>query len=490
MKKHAFIIGNDNYTDVSCNLNCARNDANLISEKLEKLGFDCTCLHDLTQGQMSTNLTNLSRNINKYDVGLFYFAGHGYELDSANYLACTDTSFEDDISLRHTSQPLSEVLEIYNKSECTVKIIILDACRTYASKNSRGIFLNSFAPISAPVGTLIAFSTSPGQSAYEMPNKSNGYYTKALADNIDLSGVPIENMFKKVRETLSAFTDKRQISWEHTSLLGDFYFNPTYLDNSFSTLYSEDALADEYYIINPNDPVGKILSDLKSHDYYIQVNSINFINTNALQDWGKEDLFVLGRNITQSAHGNCYASQRYIKNFSTNTYSPEVAFHILNGILFEIYFDRKGKLRNTFKSIMSTELLKMIETEVRHSNTLTFIRDMLTKHSNRVFYLPGSFCRIELQIRVKKNEFLDFDGNVFEEYYSVEQIYCKGIPIMSREIGDKVDLFFEPSTTYVNFDSFEKSLTNSLFALDSMLMFNYMNDIDREIQIECRNNLF
>lgn len=486
MKKLAFLIGNDNYEDKSRNLCCAINDATLLTEKLEALGFECHCFQDLTTVEMNTQLANLSRKIDEYDVGLFYFAGHGYEIDSANYLACTNTSFEDVSGLKFTSQPLKEILDIYTESDCTVKIIILDACRTYASINSRGIALNSFAPISAPVGTIIAFSTSPGQSAYEMPDKSNGYYTKALSENIQLSGVPIENMFKKVRETLSAYTDKRQISWEHTSLLGDFYFNPTYLDNSFSTLYSDDALADEYYIINPSDPVGKIISDLKSYDYYIQETSISYVSKNTLEDWGKDDLFILGRNITQAAHGSCYAAQRYIKQFNSKRYSPEVSFHIINGILYEIYFDKKGNLRSNFKAILASELLKMIEADKKYSNSIIFIRDKLSKHPNRLFYLPGSFSHIDLQIRVKKVEAFHDKGSLLDEYYVIEQIYSKGIPLMTFEYGEDCEYNIEPTTTYTDFNSFEKSFTNSLLAPLSMIKFSYMNTIDRSKNVECR----
>ena len=83
-----------------------------------------------------------------------------------------------------------------------------------------------FAPVSAPQGSVIAFSTSPGQSAKENDATGHGKYTEVLLRYISLPRVPVETVFKKVRELLVSETGGTQIPWEHTSLIGDFYFNP------------------------------------------------------------------------------------------------------------------------------------------------------------------------------------------------------------------------------------------------------------------------
>ena len=86
--------------------------------------------------------------------------------------------------------------------------------------------MKDFAPISAPQGSVIAFATSPGQSSKENVGTGHGYYTEALLKYMSLPRVPIETTFKKVREFLFAKTSGTQIPWEHTSLVGEFYFNP------------------------------------------------------------------------------------------------------------------------------------------------------------------------------------------------------------------------------------------------------------------------
>lgn len=101
------------------------------------------------------------------------------------------------------------------------KIVILDACRDDFCE--RGCFKSEFTPFSVPQGSVIEFSTSPGQSSKENTRKGHGYYTEALLKYLSLPRVPIEKTFKKVREFLYASTDGTQISWEHSSLVGDFY---------------------------------------------------------------------------------------------------------------------------------------------------------------------------------------------------------------------------------------------------------------------------
>ena len=75
----------------------------------------------------------------------------------------------------------------------------------------------------APTGTLIAYSTAPGDVAADGADR-NGTYTKHLLEQI-LKPLPVETMFKRVRQGVVRDTNKQQIPWESSSLIGDFYFN-------------------------------------------------------------------------------------------------------------------------------------------------------------------------------------------------------------------------------------------------------------------------
>jgi uncharacterized caspase-like protein len=104
---------------------------------------------------------------------------------------------------------------------------------------SRGL-----APVYAPRGTLIAYATSPGQKASDGKGR-NGAYTAALLEHIATPDCSVEEMFKRVRNTLSASTAQKQISWEHTSLAGPFYFNLSVAQRI--TDYGASALSDDLF---------------------------------------------------------------------------------------------------------------------------------------------------------------------------------------------------------------------------------------------------
>jgi uncharacterized caspase-like protein len=82
---------------------------------------------------------------------------------------------------------------------------------------------NGLTSIDAPVGTLVAFSTSPGKVAEDGTGR-NSPYTKRLIENMLKPNIPVEKVFKETRESVIAETRGRQVPWENTSLRGDFYF--------------------------------------------------------------------------------------------------------------------------------------------------------------------------------------------------------------------------------------------------------------------------
>ena len=77
----------------------------------------------------------------------------------------------------------------------------------------------------APVGTIIAFSTSPGKVASDGDARErNSPYTKHLLKAMQLPNTRIEDVFKAVRRAVQTETNNEQTPWENTSLTVDFYF--------------------------------------------------------------------------------------------------------------------------------------------------------------------------------------------------------------------------------------------------------------------------
>ncbi len=222
---NALVIGNAAYEDVDALKNPV-NDAEDVGRKLETCGFSVIQEMDSSHADMDRALKRFQRVLKDSDVGLFFFAGHGMQIDGENYLAAVDTDATDEITAKHSSLALNRVIEVMEKSGCSTGIIILDACRNNPFERAwtRSIKVRGLAPVYAPRGTLIAYATSPGQTASDGKGR-NGTYTAALLQHLTTPDCSIEAMFKRVRNTLSATTKGRQISWEHTSLAGEFFFN-------------------------------------------------------------------------------------------------------------------------------------------------------------------------------------------------------------------------------------------------------------------------
>src|SRR5690606_25468132 len=159
-------------------------------------------------------------------------------------------------------------------------IVILDACRDnpLVTRSTRPTDL---APIYAPRGTLIAFSTSPGQTASDGIGR-NGAFTEALLRHISTPELTIEDVLKRTRNTLFSITNGKQISWEHTSLTGDFYFKI----NLVATLdYDKNVVADKNFNISENEQFNEILSDLRSHNWHKQNPAVEKLNPSLLQQF-------------------------------------------------------------------------------------------------------------------------------------------------------------------------------------------------------------
>lgn len=395
-KQIALCIGNNDY-QYSCleKLKGAINDATAVAQKLKELNFDVELICDATRETLHNAIDKFESKLPDYDIALFYFAGHGFESDGKNLLMPIDTKEGDNGYKEWMALCLDRVISALDgysiNNHLLVKIIIIDACRQ--KPGARGIINTGFAPVFAPQGTIIAFSTSPGQ--YSIETEGHGEYTKAFLQYIDTPRIPIENMFKHVREMLAANTHGRQISWEHTSLMGNYYFNEDRID-AFST-YSADAIADVNYTFVSDSDIKIIVKDLKSHNWNIQNPAISAISSIDWNNVSANDVFVLGRNIYQSADGGAWRAQQFIREFSSIVYIPlEAKRHLLSGMAFEIYYNCNGYLRQRFKSSLYLDILNLLILE-DFQVSKNFISSRLYEEDVLV-YIPSKEERMEFVV--------------------------------------------------------------------------------------------
>ena len=243
----ALVIGNADYVNAG-KLKNPVNDTQDISAQLVRCGFTVATKLNCSYQEMDQALKDFKKPLKDSDVGLFFFAGHGIQIGGDNYFAAIDTDVSDEVPAKHSSLALNKVIAVMEKSENASSIIILDACRNNPFERAwaRSVSSRGLAPVYAPRGTIIAYATSPGQVASDGRGR-NGAYTAALLQHLATPDCTIESMFKRVRNTLGTATSGKQISWEHTSLVGDFFFNLSL--GARINEYADTALRDRLFII-------------------------------------------------------------------------------------------------------------------------------------------------------------------------------------------------------------------------------------------------
>ena len=228
----ALIVGNSGYGSVEA-LDNPANDARLMAEALEMRGFQVTILLDATQIDLKRGIAQFGRDLRaagREATGLFYYAGHGVQSFGRNYLLPVDVSLTDAADLDLVSVAADSVLRQMASARNRTNIVILDACRNNPFETIADMNDNGLAEMKAPAGTLLAYSTAPGAVAMDGAG-DNSPYTRALVDTLATPGLPIEQLFKKVRISVMDQTNGFQTPWETSSLIGDFMFEPAAAPN-------------------------------------------------------------------------------------------------------------------------------------------------------------------------------------------------------------------------------------------------------------------
>ncbi len=227
--RNALVIGNSSYQHVS-QLENPVNDASDMAASLKRLGFNVIHKKDASLAEMGLAINTYAARIKKEGgIGLFYYAGHGVQVDGANYLIPVDANIASQSEVMFKSIDVGLVLAMVKEAKNSLNIVILDACRDNPYKSSFRSVRKGLAQIDAPSGTLIAYATAPGSVSADGTGR-NGLYTKHLLAEIEKPGIPIERVFKGVRanvmkESRTFGIDYEQVPWESSSLVNDFYFS-------------------------------------------------------------------------------------------------------------------------------------------------------------------------------------------------------------------------------------------------------------------------
>lgn len=225
----ALVIGNSNYA--SKPLINPKQDAQLMADTLKQVGFNVKLVNDLNRKAFFANVRDFYNGLPKGSVALIYYAGHGVQIGGANYLIPIDMTLTSERGVEVNAFPLKAMLDGLSRANSVVNIVVLDACRNnpfqpnspskYRSLESIGL-----AKVITPKGSVVAYSTAPGQLAEDGLGNKHSLYTSVLSDEIKKPGVPIETVLKKVADAVRKKTFDDQQPWYESSLVDDFYFVP------------------------------------------------------------------------------------------------------------------------------------------------------------------------------------------------------------------------------------------------------------------------
>jgi hypothetical protein len=225
-RRTALVIGNGNY-GAGGNLNNPPNDAADIGQALKELGFEVTLLQNANKRQMAEAINQFNRELHQGGVGLFYYAGHGVQVQGENYLVPVEAKIDRESDVAYEGLPLGKVLGAMEDAGNPVNIVLIDACRNNPYSRGWRDSTRGLASLSVSArGMFISFSTSPGKVAADGFGR-NSPYTASLLQYIQTPGLDLSSLFQRVRQSVDEKTQGQQLPWDSSSLIGDFAFNPT-----------------------------------------------------------------------------------------------------------------------------------------------------------------------------------------------------------------------------------------------------------------------
>ena len=221
----ALVIGNSTYKESP--LANPSNDARAMATRLRELGFSVIEKQNATREDMATASREFGNRLKVGGVGLFYYAGHGVQLNGLNYLLPVDADIQDETELQTRGYDVSEILNKMDAAKNPLNIVILDACRNNPLPRTTRAVVRGLATMQQGTGTIVAYATQPGATAADGPAGGNSLYTQQLLQALEQPGLKVEDVFKQVRGEVFRLSGGAQTPWENSSLVGEFYFNRT-----------------------------------------------------------------------------------------------------------------------------------------------------------------------------------------------------------------------------------------------------------------------
>jgi hypothetical protein len=230
VKRKALVIGNDAYAYIS-RLDNAKADARAVTEKLTGLGFSVSMHLDVSERSLKEALRNFKSSVDGGDEVILFYAGHGVQIASTNYLLPIDIRGDSEEQVKDEAILLQRFLDDMQERRARLTLAILDACRDNPFKVSgRSIGTRGLAPTAAATGQMIIFSAGVGQQALDKlgpaDKQRNSLFTRTLLGEIDRPNQSVDRLLRAVREKvvqIARSVGHDQVPAIYDQVVGDFY---------------------------------------------------------------------------------------------------------------------------------------------------------------------------------------------------------------------------------------------------------------------------
>ena len=221
----ALVVGNKNY--ITRPLENPINDARAMRSRLTALGFKVIYFENLKVNEIGDVMEKVANAIQPGSVFVFFYAGHGTQIDGENMLPAVDAKLTSAFQLPTQSLDLNRVIRIAETQKATIRIMILDACRDnpwqVVTQSKRSI-RSGLAKVEPAEGTIVLHATRAGGVAADASEGNNGLFTHHLLRHLDTQKLPIEQLFKRVSSDVKQASKGSQVPWTEGQIEGEFTF--------------------------------------------------------------------------------------------------------------------------------------------------------------------------------------------------------------------------------------------------------------------------
>tara|TARA_B100000767_G_scaffold57571_1_gene53369 strand:- start:9484 stop:11358 length:1875 start_codon:yes stop_codon:yes gene_type:complete len=518
-KRLALVIGNANYDKGE--LKNPVNDALLIAETLKQLDFDVILdTNIISKEGFIRTIRKFGNKRSDYDVGFVYYAGHGIQVGSENFLLPTKVNFQTEYDVIDFGVSVQNIMRYLTGMTNQVNILVLDACRDNPFEgnwnNTRSLKGQGLAKIPPPTGSLIAFSTDAGNTAADGDGE-NSIYCESLCKNMMLKNTSLDQVFRNVRSDVLSHTNGNQRPVESSQLTGSVYylndFDISFISNKIDQLISEDDLDQAMVLCNflifhsPETGIGFVK---RAHVYYLmEYYDLSFNDYNKSLEIDELNVeayyYVINENtvglielcLDNQADWNLEKESSFLKQKLEMIREKDPQNFILDLVYADLIFDwhdQKEEPLQIFKNALNEcktgndnfyvqkhHAFKNFNCEIFINYSISKIYASMNDYQNANIYSNSIILDLENNSSIKnwkKAYIYQQKGNIefgLENYTNAEAHYRKAISLNKSDIMNYIkisDIYYKKSRYDSVISILDKAIRIS-FENDSWLDISY-----------------